>query len=136
MKVLYNGNVPAYQSEEAAGADLRTSTDITLNPGEIRLISTGTKLCIPKGYYGQVCIRSSIGSCGITMANSVGIIDSDYRGEIKIPLWNTTEDVYSITQGYRIAQIILVKHARADFKYAPELPNSSRGEGGFGSTNQ
>lgn len=127
--------VPEYQSAGAAGMDVRCSDDFTLYPNERRLIPTGLRLAIPAGYEGQMRPRSGLAlKHGISMVNTPGTIDSDYRGEIGVILINHGADVVTFNAGDRIAQLVVCPVARARMTVVESLPPSDRGEGGFGST--
>ena len=127
--------IPSYGSEEAAGADVRASIQetVTLNPGERTLIPTGLKVAIPKGFEIQVRPRSGLAfKHGITVLNTPGTIDSDYRGQIGIILINHGKEPFQITPNMRIAQLVLAPVTRAFFVVAEDLATTQRGEGGFG----
>ena len=129
--------LPRYATEGAAGADLLADIreSIVLAPGERRLIGTGVRLEIPPGYEGQVRPRSGLAlRHGITLVNSPGTVDSDYRGEIAVILANLGSETFEVTPGARIAQIVVAPIARAAFQPTADLGASGRGEGGFGST--
>ncbi len=128
---------PAYATAEAAGADLRAFIEgpVTLQPGERRLIPTGVRLAIPPGFEGQVRPRSGLAlTNGVTLLNSPGTVDSDYRGEVKVLLMNLGELPYTIHPFDRIAQLVVAPVARAEFATDAPLDSSERGGGGFGST--
>ncbi len=129
--------VPTYASAGAAGADLRACVDaaIVLAPGERRAVATGVRAAIPSGYEGQVRPRSGLSvRNGITVLNSPGTIDSDYRGEILVPLINLGQEPIEITRGMRIAQLVIAPVVTARFVARDNLEQTSRGDGGFGST--
>ncbi len=129
--------LPEYQSENAAGADIRAAVDspVNLKPGMIKLIPTGLRMSIPHGYEGQVRPRSGLAlKHGIGVLNSPGTIDSDYRGPVGIILYNAGPDNFVIHRGDRIAQLVIAKHERASFLLKESLDTSRRGESGFGST--
>lgn len=140
IRVEYLGessSVPQYASEHAAGADLKAAlTDpLTLMPGSTALVPTGLRISIPIGYEGQVRPRSGMAlKYGLTVLNSPGTIDSDYRGEVKILLINLGPEPVTIHPGDRIAQIVFTPVVQADFIPVRELSPSGRGTGGFGST--
>jgi len=128
---------PAPASAGSAGADLRAAIEGTwvLAPGERALVPTGWVLAIPPGFEGQVRPRSGLAvASGITLVNSPGTVDSDYRGEVKVALINLGEEPFQLARGDRIAQLVVAPVARAVFEEAAELPATPRGEGGFGST--
>ena len=130
-------DLPRYQSEHAAGMDLLAAleADLTLAPGERALISTGIALAIPAGYEGQVRPRSGLALReGITMLNAPGTIDADYRGTVKLVVVNHGSAPVTIRRGERLAQLVIAAVQRASFELVGELPDTPRGEGGFGST--
>ena len=132
-----NAIVPTYGSEFAAGADLYAALDeaLTIEPGETKFIPTGFAFEIPEGYAGFVHARSGLASKrGLAPANKVGVIDSDYRGEVMVALHNHTDTPQTVEQSERIAQLAIVPFLAADFELADELSDTVRGEGGFGST--
>lgn len=127
--------LPAYQTAGASGLDLpaAVSGEVTLAPGEIRLIPTGLALAIPSGYEGQVRPRSGLAlKHGIGLINSPGTIDSDYRGEIGLPIINLGSKPYTIRRGERLAQLVIQEVCRAELQLTPELTITDRGPGGFG----
>jgi len=118
-----------------AGVDLTSVDEITLMPGERALVSTGIAVAIPKGYGGFVQPRSGLAARhGITLTNSPGLIDSNYRGEIRIIIQNTGGQEFPIHVGDRIAQLVVMAVEHTEFEPVEELPDSDRGEGGFGSS--
>ncbi len=134
-----NGNaaVPSYGSACAAGADLYACTDapISIEAGETVLVHTGIALAIPDGYVGLIYARSGLASRkGLAPANKVGVIDSDYRGEIMVALHNHGRVTQTVEHGERIAQIVFTQYASAEFTVTDELDDTARGTGGFGST--
>lgn len=131
--------LPAYQSKGAAGLDLVAAIDtqhpLTLAPGARALVPTGLVLEIPAGYEAQVRPRSGMAlNYGITVLNSPGTIDSDYRGEILVPMVNLDPAPQTIAHGERIAQLLVARVARFAWDEVDELPGTERGAGGFGST--
>lgn len=129
--------MPAYMSAGAAGMDLYADVreDVILNPGEIKLISTGIHIALPEGYEAQIRPRSGLAlKHGITMVNTPGTIDSDYRGLISLILTNLGKEAYVIKRGARIAQMILGEVIRAEFELVQELNDTARAHGGFGHT--
>jgi len=129
--------IPTYGSEFAAGADLYACTDVKVEiaPHETKLIHTGIAMEIPVGYAGLIYARSGIATKrGLAPANKVGVVDCDYRGEIMVALHNHSEEVQSIENGERIAQLVIAPYITADFIPADELDETVRGDGGFGST--
>lgn len=130
--------IPTYGTEYSAGADLYAllDEDLEIKPGETVMIGTGLAMAIPTGYAGLIYARSSLGSKkGLAPANKVGIIDSDYRGEIKVPLFNQSKETQIIAKNERIAQIIFTPYLKVNFQETDELNDTTRGTGGFGSTN-
>ena len=129
--------VPTYGSSQAAGADLYAAVDkdIYINPHSTTMIGTGIAAEIPEGYFGAIFARSGIASKqGLRPANCVGVVDSDYRGEIKVALHNDTDIVQMVPMGSRIAQLVIMPYAKAIFEVVDDLDNTERGDGGFGST--
>jgi dUTP pyrophosphatase len=127
--------VPAYETEHSAGMDLRAFTGgpVILKPMERKLIPTGLYIEIPVGYEAQVRPRSGLAlKHGITVLNSPGTIDADYRGEIGVILINLSENDFTVNDGDRIAQMIIAGHARAELVQTEVIGNTARGEGGFG----
>ena len=130
--------IPTYGTEYSAGADLYAllDEDLEIKPGETIMIGTGLAMVIPTGYAGLIYARSSLGSKkGLAPANKVGVVDSDYRGEIKVPLFNQSKETQIITKNERIAQIIFTPYLKVNFQETDELDDTTRGTGGFGSTN-
>ncbi len=129
--------LPNYETIASAGMDIRANleTAVTLNPLERAIIKTGLFIELPIGYEAQVRPRSGLAAKkGITVLNSPGTVDADYRGEIGVILVNLSNETFIIENGERIAQLIIAKHERADWIEVQELTETSRGEGGFGST--
>jgi len=129
--------LPVYETDGSAGMDVRAAIteDTVIGPGEIALIPTGFAVAIPQGFEIQVRPRSGLAvRHGLTLINSPGTIDSDYRGEVKVPLINHGKIPYTVTRGARIAQMILAPVARAKFIEVDELDSTDRGTGGFGHT--
>ena len=127
--------IPAYQTKGAAGFDLHSIEDVILKPGERKLIGTGLAFEIEYGYEVQIRPRSGLAfKHGITVLNSPGTIDSDYRGEIKVLLINHSNEEFEIKKGDRIAQAIVAPVIQAEIIEVEELSETKRGEGGFGST--
>jgi len=129
--------LPLYQSDGSAGADLRADLpgELTLQPGERAAVPTGLRLEIPRGYEAQIRPRSGLALAhGVTVLNSPGTVDADYRGEVKVILINHGSSAFSVRPGDRIAQIVFAAAARARFVVQPRIGQSERGEGGFGST--
>lgn len=128
-------DLPSYETTGAAGLDLRSAEDITLASGERKLVSTGLCIELPHRHEGQVRPRSGLAiKHGITLINSPGTIDEDYRGEVKVPLINHGAEPFEITRGMRIAQMIVAPVVQVTIEEVDDLSASSRGAGGFGST--
>ena len=127
--------LPHYKTAQAAGADLMAACDGMVEPHGRKLIGTGVFLEIPKGFEGQIRPRSGLAlKQGIGMLNAPGTIDSDYRGELGVILYNSTDESFHYKKGDRIAQIVFAEVTRAEFESVAELSATERGEGGFGST--
>lgn len=124
--------LPKRANPTDAGADLRSTEKLEIYPGETKLIDSGVAVKIPQGYGGFVFNRSGQGLKGIIVVNGVGVIDSDYRGNIKIPLKNISENIYKIEVGDRIAQLVLMPVILCNF--IDSWNDTERGAGGFGST--
>ena len=136
-KLRQEAVLPVYSSEAAAGADLYACEggEMSVEPHTTVMVHTGLAAEIPEGYAGLVFARSGIASKrGLAPANKVGVIDSDYRGEIMVALHNHSEETALIADGERIAQLVIVPYLRAEFEETEELGETKRGEGGFGST--
>ncbi len=139
IKVVNRGHqqLPVYATPQSAGMDLRANIDepITLHPMERRLIPTGLHIALPEGYEAQIRPRSGLAlKHGLTVLNSPGTIDADYRGEIGVLLINLSQQDFVINDGERIAQMIIARHEQADFVVVEELDQTERGEGGYGHT--
>lgn len=129
--------LPSYETAEAAGVDLRAAEALVLRPGERYLMPTGFAIALPTGFEAQVRPRSGLAvKHGVTVLNSPGTIDSDYRGEIKVALINHGEMDFDIARGDRIAQLIVAPVTRARWTEVASLEETPRGAGGFGSTGQ
>ena len=127
--------LPAYQTQHAAGLDLRADEDFVLQPGERRAVPTGLALELPEGYEGQVRPRSGLAARhGIGMVNAPGTIDADYRGEVHVILVNHGQEPFAAKRGERIAQLVVAPVARVEVIEVDALSDSDRGAGGFGST--
>ena len=129
--------LPAYMSTGAAGMDLCACVDseVALAPGEIKLVSTGFSICLPEGYEAQVRPRSGLAlKHGVTLVNTPGTIDSDYRGVISLILTNLGREVYTIRRGARLAQMVIHEFTRAETEEVETLPETMRAHGGFGHT--
>ena len=129
--------LPRYMTPHSAGMDLFASLEeeVTLSPGERRLIPTGVAIALPEGYEAQVRPRSGLAlKHGVTLLNTPGTVDADYRGEIGAIMINLGAEPFVIKDGDRIAQLVVHQVCRAELQEVDELPESSRGEGGFGHT--
>ena len=136
-KINPNAIVPTYGSVDAAGADLYAciEADVTIAPGETYLVKTGISMEIPVGFAGLIYARSGLSTKkGLAPANKVGVIDSDYRGEIMVALYNQSDKPQTIEPGERIAQMVITPFIQGIFNEVDELSGTARGEGGFGST--
>lgn len=132
-----NLSLPSYESEYAAGMDIRAALTepVELKPGRRELIPTGLQMALPKGYEAQIRPRSGLAyRNGITMLNTPGTIDADYRGEVKVLAVNLGEETFVIEHGDRIAQMVIAPVTQCEIREADVLPGTERGEGGFGST--
>ena len=138
-KLNPDATVPTYGSAFAAGADLYAceAGEVVLAPGETRLIHTGIAMEIPEGLVGLIYARSGLASKrGLAPANKVGVIDSDYRGEIMVAVHNDSSEKRCILPGERIAQLVILPFLETEFAWTEDLPETERGEGGFGSTGE
>lgn len=129
--------LPYYATDGAAALDLHACMDgdMVIAPHERVMIPTGIAVAIPEGYVGIMAVRSSMGAKhGINLANGIGVIDSDYRGQLHVTLYNTTEAPYTVHSGDRIAQLMVMPVLRPAIKVVDALPETERGTGGFGST--
>lgn len=136
-KLNDKAKLPCRATADSAGADLCAciNDDIALMPGERRLIPTGIAIAVPTGFGGFVFPRSGLSSrFGVSLANCVGVIDSDYRGEVKVPVINHSSEPYTIKAGERIAQLVIMPVDLCEYGFRDELDKTERGEGGFGST--
>ena len=136
-KVRPNAVVPTYGSATAAGADLYAclDADAVVEPGKTEFIPTGLAMEVPRGYAGLIYARSSMGAKrGLAPANKVGVIDSDYRGEVMVALHNHGSEPQTVCHGERIAQLLVTPVLAPAFEEAEELDETRRGAGGFGST--
>lgn len=139
IRIINRGSqqLPAYATPQSAGMDLRANIEdpITLRPLERRIVPTGLYIALPEGYEAQVRPRSGLAlKHGITVLNSPGTIDSDYRGEIGVLLINLSDTPFVINAGERIAQIVVARHEKAELIEVEELDDTERGAGGYGHT--
>ncbi len=136
-KVRENAKIPTYGTDNAAGADLYACVEeaLSFNPHETKMVPTGVAVEIPSGYAGFIYARSGLASKRhLAPANKVGVVDSDYRGEVMVALHNHSEEVATIEPEERIAQFVIAPYLKADFQVVEELEDTMRGSGGFGST--
>lgn len=132
-------DLPHYATDHSAGMDLRAAVPaeepLVLEPGARELVPTGLQIALPTGFEGQVRPRSGLAvRHGVTVLNSPGTIDADYRGEVKVILINHGTEPFTIQRGERIAQLVIARHAKVDWETSDDLAESVRGEGGFGHT--
>jgi dUTP pyrophosphatase len=130
-------SLPTYATEQSAGMDLSAALEeaVELEPGERALIPSGISIALPDGYEAQIRPRSGLAlKYGVTVLNSPGTIDADYRGEIKVILANLGQEPFTVERGMRIAQMVIAKHANVTWSVVKDLQKTERGEGGFGST--
>ena len=127
--------LPAYETAGAAGMDLRAAESLTLKPGARHLVPTGLSIALPEGFEAQVRPRSGLAvKHGVTVLNSPGTIDCDYRGEVKVPLINHGQEDFVIARGDRIAQMVIAPVTRISWAEVDTLDETARGSGGFGSS--
>lgn len=139
VKIINKGRqpLPTYATPQSAGMDLRANIDapVTLRPMERKLIPTGLYMALPEGYEAQVRPRSGLAlKHGLTVLNSPGTIDSDYRGEVMVLLVNLSGDDFTVNDGERIAQMVIARHETAQFETVSQLDDTERGAGGYGHT--
>lgn len=130
-------NKPSYATEQSAGMDLTAALEeaIEIGPGERALVPTGLSLALPAGYEAQIRPRSGLAlKHGVTVLNSPGTVDADYRGEVKVILANLGTEPFTIERGMRIAQMVIAQYQQVKWNVVEDLEETSRGEGGFGST--
>jgi dUTP pyrophosphatase len=132
-------DLPAHETDYSAGLDLRAAVEaddpVVLSPGSRALLPTGLQIALPEGYEAQIRPRSGLAyRHGVTVLNSPGTIDADYRGEVKVLLINHGEEPFSVERGTRIAQMVVARHARVEWEERNALEETVRGSGGFGST--
>jgi len=129
--------LPNYATAHAAGMDLEAAVEapVTLQPGERQLIPTGLAIALPEGYEAQIRPRSGLAfKNGVTVLNSPGTIDADYRGEVKVILANLSNTPFTVERGMRIAQMVVAAYSRVGWNIVDQLDETARGAGGFGST--
>jgi len=137
MKIDSHAVLPTYGTECSAGADLYAcmESEVIIGPGEAALIHTGLAMAIPEGFAGLVFARSGLATKqGLAPSNKVGVIDSDYRGEVMVSLLNHSKEPRTVKPGDRIAQIVITPYLQAQWDVSDSLPETERGSGGFGST--
>ena len=139
IKIVNKGQqpLPTYATAQSAGMDLRANIDapITLRPMERQLIPTGLHIALPEGFEAQVRPRSGLAlKHGITVLNTPGTIDADYRGELKVLLVNFSNTDFVINAGERVAQMVIARYEKVDFEQVIELDDTERGDGGYGHT--
>ena len=139
VKVINKGHqpLPAYATSQSAGMDLRANIDesIVLHPMERRLVPTGLHIALPQGFEAQIRPRSGLAlKNGITVLNTPGTIDADYRGELMVLLINFSDTDFVINDGERIAQMVVARHEQIEFQLVDELDDTERGAGGYGHT--
>lgn len=139
VKVINKGRqpLPTYATPQSAGMDLRANIEepVTLKPLQRRLIPTGLRIALPEGYEAQVRPRSGLAlKHGITVLNTPGTIDADYRGEIGIVLVNLSDETFTVNPGERIAQMVIARYEQAELQVVTELDDTERGTGGYGHT--
>lgn len=139
VKIVNTGSqsLPAYATPQSAGLDLRANIDspIVLHPMERRLVPTGLRIALPAGYEAQIRPRSGLAlKHGITVLNTPGTVDADYRGEVMVLLINFSTEDFVINDGERIAQMVIARHEQVSFTLVEELDVTERGEGGYGHT--
>ncbi len=130
-------DLPAYETDGSAGMDIRAAleSDVTIDPGRRYLVPTGLKIAVPAGFEAQIRARSGLAAKhGICLANGIGTIDSDYRGEIKVALINLGEEPFTVRDGDRIAQMVVARVERVEWERTDELSDTERSVGGFGHT--
>ncbi len=139
INVIYSGKhaLPQFETDQSAGMDLRANipNTIVLKPGERALVSTGISMALPEGYEAQIRPRSGLAyKFGVTVLNSPGTIDADYRGDIGVLLINHGKKAFAIEDGMRIAQLVVAKYTQFNWNEVEDLTITERGSGGFGST--
>ena len=135
ITITPDATLPSYKTEGSAGLDLSCSEDFEIKPMERKLVSTGISVAVPEGYEAQIRPRSGLAiKHGISMVNTPGTIDSDYRGEVKIIMINYGKDAVCFSKGERVAQMVICPVARVELQVVESLDETDRGQGGFGST--
>lgn len=127
--------LPSYKTPFSAGMDLYSRIDVVLKRGEITLVPTGVAISLPEGYEAQIRPRSGLAlKHGLTLLNTPGTIDADYRGEIALIMINVGKEDFVVEKGMRLAQMVITRYEKVEFEEVDALPDSQRGTGGFGST--
>jgi dUTP pyrophosphatase len=127
--------LPSYKTPFSAGMDLYSRIDVVLKRGEITLVPTGIAISLPEGYEAQIRPRSGLAlKHGLTLLNTPGTIDADYRGEIALIMINVGKEDFVVEKGMRLAQMVITRYEKVEFEEVDALPDSQRGTGGFGST--
>lgn len=135
IDIVSDEKLPEYATKGSAGADIKSIEDKTIYPGHREIISTGLFMAIPEGYEVQIRSKSGLAAkYGVMVLNSPGTIDSDYRGEVKVILYNTGYQSFTVGKGDKIAQMVVAKVEQAEFSKVLILTDTARGDGGFGST--
>ena len=139
IKVHYSGKhvLPQFETTQSAGMDLRANIDapVVLQPGDRALIPTGIKMALPEGYEAQIRPRSGLSyKHGITVLNSPGTIDADYRGDVGVLLINHGREAFTVEDGMRVAQMVVAQYSQFEWESVEDLDETARGTGGFGST--
>ena len=139
IKVQYSGKhaLPQFETTQSAGMDLRANIDapVVLQPGDRALIPTGIKMALPDGYEAQIRPRSGLAyKHGITVLNSPGTIDADYRGDVGVLLINHGREAFTVEDGMRVAQMVVAQYSQFEWESVEDLDETARGAGGFGST--
>jgi len=139
IKVHYSGKhaLPQFETTQSAGMDLRANIDapVVLQPGDRALIPTGIKMALPEGYEAQIRPRSGLSyKHGITVLNSPGTIDADYRGDVGVLLINHGREAFTVEDGMRVAQMVVAQYSQFEWESVEDLDETARGAGGFGST--
>ena len=134
-KLVENAHIPTYGSDAAAGADLYAAEGAVIKPGEMKLVDTGIAVAIPSGFFGAIFARSGLATKqGLRPANCVGVVDADYRGPVKVALYNDSDKVREVQQGDRIAQFVIMPFMQEVYEEVDDLDKTERGVSGFGST--
>ena len=130
-----NAQIPTRGSEQAAGWDLYSAEDVVIEPGQTAMVSTEIAIEIPFGNFGGIFARSGLAAKqGLRPANCVGVVDSDYRGPVKVALHNDSNETREVNKGERIAQLVIIPYTPVSINVVDELSDTERGDGGFGST--